>query len=202
VGTDDYEIDIKLRNHIPEILPMNGKRVNVSYPGQPKLCRNCLCQGHIAKECSDKDKADFLDYVARILKSGLFKEDLFGSWIDTLKKFHPDYNRPNPQDLRQVMSYNQRGLPRQDLRRNIGYSSHSDLRTRIGNQQDQPPPYQYQQDNYQQPYREQRDQYREQRDQYQHYQQEPRQYSQNRGRGRGRGRGRFNARRNFNNQQY
>jgi len=84
IATDDYEIDVKLDNHIPEILPMNGKRVHVTYPGQPKLCRTCLCQGHIAKDCADLEKTDFLDYVARLLKSGLFKEELFGSWIDSL----------------------------------------------------------------------------------------------------------------------
>lgn len=39
IGTDDYEIDAKLKNHIPEILPMNGRRIQVSYPGQPKLCK-------------------------------------------------------------------------------------------------------------------------------------------------------------------
>jgi len=197
VGTDDYEIDIKLDNHIPEILPMNGKRVNITYPGQPKLCRNCLCQGHIAKECPDQEKADFLDYVARLLKSGLFREELFGSWIDTLKKFHQDYNRPNPQDLRQVMVFNQRGLPRQDLRRNIGYSTGADLRTRIGHNQEeaaQENPNQGQfnnnqwyQDQYQGP-----NQYQ---NQYQYQNQ-----SQNQYRGRGRGRGR--ARRNFNNGYY
>jgi len=39
IETDDYEIDAKLKNHVPEILPMQGKRVQVSYPGQPKLCK-------------------------------------------------------------------------------------------------------------------------------------------------------------------
>lgn len=91
-----------------------------------------MCQGHIAKDCPDHVKADFLDYVARLLKSGLFRTELFGTWIDSLNKYHPDYNRPNPQDLRQHLVYNQRGVPHQDLRRSIGYSSAADLRTRIG----------------------------------------------------------------------
>lgn len=116
---------------------MSGKRVHVTYPGQPKLCRTCLCQGHIAKDCPDQSKTDFLDYVARLLKSGLFKEELFGSWIDSLKKFHHEFNRPNPNDLRQVMNFNQRGLQRHDLRRNIGYSTNQDLRTRIGQNQEE-----------------------------------------------------------------
>lgn len=193
---------------------MNGKRVNVTYPGQPKLCRNCLCQGHIAKDCSDAVKADFLDYVARLYKSGLFKEELFGSWIETLKKYHSDYNRPNPEDLRQVMTYNSRGLPRQDLRRHIGYSTASDLRTRIGNpdhqnfhhpDQDQQDyrahPQQGQDQNYQ-GYQNNRGAYPQQgQDQnYQGYQNNRGYYRQNNNyRGRGRGR---NNRRNFNNRPF
>lgn len=132
VGTDDYQVDAKLQNHIPEILPMNGRRVHVTYPGQPKLCRTCFCQGHIARDCPDVQKTDFLDYVARLAKSELFDIELFGSWIDSLAKYHPDFNRPNPKDLRQVMSYNQRGIPQRDLRRTIGFSTSADLRNRIG----------------------------------------------------------------------
>lgn len=111
---------------------MNGKRIHVTYPGQPKLCRTCFCQGHIAKDCPDLQKTDFLDYVARLAKSELFEIELFGSWVDSLAKYHPDFNRPNPKDLRQVMSFNQRGIGRGDLRRTIGYSTTNDLRNRIG----------------------------------------------------------------------
>jgi len=149
-GTDDYEIDAKLNNHVPEILPMNGKRVHVTYPGQPKLCRTCFCQGHIAKDCPDTQKTDFLDYVARLAKSELFEIELFGTWVDALAKYHPDYNRPNPRDLRQVMSFNQRGIGRGDLRRTIGYSTTNDLRSRIGYDTEREDPYQHYN---QQPYR-------------------------------------------------
>jgi len=166
---------------------MNGKRIHVSYPGQPKLCRNCLCQGHVVKDCLEQNKTDFLDYVARLLKSGLFKEELFGSWIDSLKKYHHEFNRPNPNDLRQVMNFNQRGLQRQDLRRSIGYPTNQDLRTHIGyNREDYlQNPIQY--------------------DPQQSYQgQDQRNYNyQGRGYQRGRGRGRARGgRRGYNSQYY
>lgn len=125
-------MDIKLDNHIPSILPMKGKRIYVCYPGQAKLCKNCFFQGHIQKDCPEQSKGNWLDFVARILKTGKFDQSLFGSWIDALNKYHPEYNRPDPQDLRQVMDFNHRGVGRGDLRRQIGFSGQSDLRQRIG----------------------------------------------------------------------
>jgi len=111
---------------------MKGKRISVCYPGQVKQCQNCFIQGHVYKECQDQVKGNWLDFVARLVKSNLWEEDLFGTWIDTLKRLHPEFNRPDPQDLRQQINYNRAGVPRGDLRRNIGFSSIADSRNRIG----------------------------------------------------------------------
>jgi len=93
---------------------------------------NCYNQGHVYKECPDQMKGNWLDYVSRVYKSGLFADELFGDWLDTLKRLHPDHNRPDPTDLRQHINFNKANVAENDLRRNIGFSSNSDLRQRVG----------------------------------------------------------------------
>jgi len=132
IETEDLEIDIKLTDHIPELLPIYGKRVNVWYPGIPKQCNKCFDFNHVYKECT-KEKVPWLDYVAKVLRTGVFKEKLFGTWIETLSKYHPDY-QPKTRDLRAELEANKRGLNRGDLRRHIGVNPEADARQRIGNE--------------------------------------------------------------------
>jgi len=149
IGTDDWIITIVLEQHIPQVLPIGGNRAIVYYPGIPKLCKKCYESDHLAPSCNKS--VDWLEYVARFLRTGLFTEPMVGRWMDALRKYHPDYNR-QPNDARQQIVLNQRGVPRGDLRRRIGVSSTRDLRTNIGNnttweaenQYDQNVEYQYQ----------------------------------------------------------
>jgi len=131
IGTDEWIVDIKLNQHIPEQLPIKGNRALVYYPGIPKQCKTCFETGHIASTCNN-GKEDYLNYIVRFLKSGHFDEPMIGGWIDALKKYHPEYNRKDSKDLRQTIDLNKKGVPKQDLRRKIGPSSERDLRTNIG----------------------------------------------------------------------
>jgi len=133
VGSDEWEIQVQLEQHIPELLPINGKRALVYYSGIPKQCKNCLDIGHIAPDCKLK-KADWLCYVARFLKTGKFTEQMIGTWLEALQKHHPDFNRKDPNDLRQQLDLTRQGVPKNDLRRQIGPSSSRDLRTYVGNE--------------------------------------------------------------------
>lgn len=134
IETDDLEIDLVLKQHPPEVLPICGKRFVIWYPGIPKQCKNCYELDHIAKTCKNQS-ITWLEYIARLHQLGQFKDELFGSWIDTLKLHHPSYNnqvQANPQDLRNEIQYNRQGLQQHDLRRQIGPNPDSDNRTRIG----------------------------------------------------------------------
>jgi len=53
IGTDDWTLQVKLNQHIPELLPINGRRSLVYYPGIPKQCKNCYETGHIAPVCQN-----------------------------------------------------------------------------------------------------------------------------------------------------
>lgn len=93
IGEDNYEVEAKLSSHIPEILPIAGRRLHVSYIGQLKQCKNCFNLGHIAATC-ETNKVDWLEYVATLHKSGKFKPELFDGWMPFLKLHHSDYKEP------------------------------------------------------------------------------------------------------------
>jgi len=136
IGSDDWTVDVTLKQHIPEQLPIKGNRALVYYPGIPRQCKSCFETGHIASTCPNS-KEDYLNYVVRFLRSGHFTEPMIGGWLDALKKYHSDYNRSDPNDLRQTIDLNKKGVPRNDLRRKIGPSTAKDLRTNIGRDTEQ-----------------------------------------------------------------
>jgi hypothetical protein len=81
--TDVLETEILLRRHIPEYLPIAGRKAQVSYPGIPKACNNCYTVGHMKRNCKSK-KRDWIHRVAELRKSGEFEDELFGGWIAIL----------------------------------------------------------------------------------------------------------------------
>lgn len=83
--TEDCEIDLLLREHIPELLPIKGRRLRIYYHGIPKLCNNCYVQGHIKRACKEP-KVDWTQFVSKLLHSGHFEEEMFGSWIQVLNE--------------------------------------------------------------------------------------------------------------------
>ena len=40
--TGTYVVKVKLDKDIPELLPVAGRRIHISYPGVRKKCTNCL----------------------------------------------------------------------------------------------------------------------------------------------------------------
>jgi len=105
IGEDNYEVEVALNSHVPEILPINDKRLHVSYLGQLKQCRNCFGQGHIASTC-EVDKVDWIEYVATLHKSGKFDNDLFEGWMPALKQYHSSY-KEQPADAVSVLDFGQ-----------------------------------------------------------------------------------------------
>jgi len=119
---------VKLKQHVPEILPIFGKRFNLWYPGIPKQCKNCYEFEHIASQCKNQ-RLEWLDYVAKVHGTGYFRDELFGTWIDTLKKYHPKFKTD---DLRSVIDAGKTDRRPDDLRYQLGNNPDSDARTRIG----------------------------------------------------------------------
>lgn len=83
IRTDVIEVDLVLKAHIPEYLPVAGKKIQVNYPGIKKMCLNCYKTGHMKRNCKSR-KMEWIDKVDEMRKSKLFEDDLFGEWASIL----------------------------------------------------------------------------------------------------------------------
>ena len=92
--SDVVETEIRLMKHVPEFLPIAGRKIQISYPGIPKACNNCFGIGHMKRNCRNKKK-DWLDRVAEIRASGDFEDTLFGGWIPILERERPNSAAPS-----------------------------------------------------------------------------------------------------------
>ena len=83
--SDIFETEIRLARHIPEFLPIAGRKVQISYPGIPKACNNCFGTGHMKRNCKSK-KVEWITRVAELRKTGEFVDSMFGGWISILDR--------------------------------------------------------------------------------------------------------------------
>jgi hypothetical protein len=94
--TDTVKIEVVLRKHIEEYLPMFGQKVLIHYPGIPKQCNRCYQSGHMRKECNNPKK-DWIVYVNDLVENGVAKE-LIGTWKNAIERWKSANQpvRPNP----------------------------------------------------------------------------------------------------------
>ncbi len=88
IGYDSYSIDIRLKKHIPDVLPIRGKRVKLTYPGIPAFCNNCWRIGHTHWDCK-RNKANWLEFVEDFFNNRDVSDDMLGSWVESVKKYLP-----------------------------------------------------------------------------------------------------------------
>jgi hypothetical protein len=84
VKMDSLSVMMRLRKHIPGTLPAYGKRMYVSYRGQPRQCGKCMELGHIRSDCNG-EKMEWSTYVKALFKSGYIGVNLLGKWSELLK---------------------------------------------------------------------------------------------------------------------
>jgi hypothetical protein len=82
---DVFEVELILKHHIPEYLPMYGQKVQVFYPGIPRTCNRCFKVGHLRRDCQNIKK-DWVQYIVELLDGGLNLE-LIGSWKNAVKRW-------------------------------------------------------------------------------------------------------------------
>jgi hypothetical protein len=116
IGNTDFTIDAVLRKHIPDTLPIRGKRIRVSYPGIPALCNRCWRLGHAQFECKQPHKTNWLELVADFYGDEKHvSEDMLGTWTDALYKYHPTLASEPP------VKYRSRLFVSQEKTRDIRY---------------------------------------------------------------------------------
>jgi len=88
-----------LKKHLPDVLPIDGKKVQLYYLGIKKVCNKCFLVGHIKRECTE-NRGSWLDFVLKLVKSGKFANHMFGDWIDILEKkgLLREDKHPDPED--------------------------------------------------------------------------------------------------------
>jgi hypothetical protein len=83
IRTDVLVFEVVLKKHIPEFLPISGRKVLINYPGIPRECNNCYRTGHLRRNCKTK-KRDWIERVDELRRSGDFEDELFGGWLTIL----------------------------------------------------------------------------------------------------------------------
>jgi hypothetical protein len=83
---DVFVADIFLKKHIYEYLPMYGQKVQVHYPGIPRMCNKCYRVGHIRKECNNQ-KRDWVAFIIQITEVEGVKPELIGSWKNAIVRW-------------------------------------------------------------------------------------------------------------------
>jgi len=83
VSEDTLEVLIRLRKHVPSILPAYGKRLYVRYKGQPIQCSKCMGTGHIRRSCTSTSN-NWVGYIRLFVNSGVVDNQMLGKWKEYL----------------------------------------------------------------------------------------------------------------------
>jgi len=86
IATDDIVCQMRLERHIPNQLPAFGRKLNVSYRGQPIQCGACFGLGHKRSVCKE-NRADWLVYAEAIFNlEKNVTAVMLGRWHDLIKE--------------------------------------------------------------------------------------------------------------------
>ncbi len=103
IGYDSYSVNVKLRKHIPDTLPIRGKRVKLTYPGIPAFCNQCWRIGHTHWDCQ-RGKSNWLEFVEDFYNNREVTDDMLGTWVDAVKKYLPSQGGARKQKTNQNKS--------------------------------------------------------------------------------------------------
>ncbi len=77
--TGIYSVKMKLNRNIPQLLPIDGRRIKIYYRNIIKLCTSCFGQ-HSRRDCK-QIKVKWTDYVASFIQSNpQIDPSLYGKW--------------------------------------------------------------------------------------------------------------------------
>jgi hypothetical protein len=93
--SDILNVEVLLKRHIEEYLPMYGQKVQVNYPGIPRTCNRCYRTGHLRRDCNNK-KREWVVFIIDLLEEGNIRKDMIGSWSNAITR-HLNANA-NPRD--------------------------------------------------------------------------------------------------------
>ena len=78
-ATGIYSAKMKLRSNIPQLLPMDGRRVKIYYRNINKLCTSCF-GAHHRRNCK-AEKVKWIDYVDDFINTNpQIDKEMYGKW--------------------------------------------------------------------------------------------------------------------------
>ena len=84
--TGNYSVLMKLETNMPQLIPMNGRRVKIYHKGITKLCTKCF-GNHRKSDCKEDKKTDWIDYVANFMATHQeIPVELYGRWTSLVEK--------------------------------------------------------------------------------------------------------------------
>jgi hypothetical protein len=83
--TGIYSVKMRLNQNIPQLLPVDGRRIKIYYRNIIKLCTSCFGQ-HSRRDCKEK-RVKWIDYVADFINSNpQIDPALYGRWTTILER--------------------------------------------------------------------------------------------------------------------
>jgi hypothetical protein len=83
--TGIYSVKMRLNQNIPQLLPVDGRRIKIYYRNIIKLCTSCFGQ-HNRRDCKEK-KVKWIDYVFDFIESNpQINPELYGKWAMILER--------------------------------------------------------------------------------------------------------------------
>jgi hypothetical protein len=87
VGVGNLKVKMRITDHIPQFIPMNGRKVKIYYRGMEKMCINCYRPGHMKVDC-EEDQVVWLEYVERFIASNTgIDPSLYGRYVNIVKRW-------------------------------------------------------------------------------------------------------------------
>jgi hypothetical protein len=95
VGNGIYSVQMKLKQDMPQLIPMHGKRIRLYYRGIIKRCTNCFGT-HQRKDCKE-EKVPWIKYVEQFINDyPEIPKESYGRWATMIDGLRPkrDANKP------------------------------------------------------------------------------------------------------------
>lgn len=87
LGCGKFKVKMRIVEHIPQYLPMNGRKVRIYYRGINKVCTNCYQGGHNKQEC-ENGRMTWVEYVSNFIDDNPdFEKEMFGRWIHITRRW-------------------------------------------------------------------------------------------------------------------
>ena len=92
---------MRLEHKIPQLIPMNGRRVKIYHKGIDKLCTKCF-GSHRKSECKESIKIDWIDYVKNFMSMTISQKSYTAdgmTWLGTQAKAEGVKDGPNTNQM-------------------------------------------------------------------------------------------------------